>query len=64
MTRCNECKQPIDGEWDRIDAGAVIGGQRIAHDVNLHPDPCYGAWMLRNFPWVCQVRTREVSLPI
>lgn len=64
MNRCDECRQPIHGEWVRIDAGATVGGQRIARDVNLHQDVCHAEWMLHNFPWVCNVRTREVSLPI
>ena len=60
MTRCNECKREIHGEWDRIDAGAVIGGEKVHRDVNLHPD-CYVPWMLHNYPWACHVRTREVA---
>ena len=60
MTRCNQCEAEIHGEWDRIDAGATVGGERVPRDVNLHSD-CYGPWMLANYPWACHVRTREVS---
>ena len=60
MHTCDLCRLPIRGEWDRMDAGVVLGARSphpvtLTRDVNLHPD-CLGAWYLRNHPELVTVR--------
>lgn len=61
MTRCTHCRQPIDGEYERIDAGCTLGTWtlrpvRITRDVNLHGD-CLGPWFAEHYPWLVKVTT-------
>ena len=58
MTTCKHCRDRIDGEFVRMDAGArFTTGEVMATDVNLHP-ACYGPWMLVHYPWLTKVTTR------
>lgn len=64
MNRCKHCGNPIHGEFVRLDAGVRLGTDLafdvLPVDVNLH-SACHGPWMAAHYPWLCQVRTREVD---
>jgi len=62
MNRCAHCRQPIHGEFVRLDAGVRLGTDIafdiLDRDVNLHT-ACHGPWMLLHYPWLVDTFTRE-----
>ena len=67
MLTCKHCRQPVQGDFTRIDAGTLFGygspnAVVVPVDINLcnaDRKPCYALWMLEHYPWLADVHTRE-----